>query len=212
MVVILCCIWFLSSNAAQADEQCDLIKLLSYKINNFVIPLKYFEEREVQSIMADYSTFVQLWEIFLESEMANYLTKRQIKLPVSFLEKVRNHYKDFYHLLITNELDMIDLKSIKVICHVGIGEISVSCLLINKISSCKVIGIDMLPQAIESTRQFLSSRSDSYENHFELHCCDGNEFDYHLSDLVIISVSVTNKHEVLNQIKLRKKFLRKASE
>jgi hypothetical protein len=183
------------------DLYCEIqYDLLNH--NNLKLDSKYFESNPLNSYAIEFQKFTYKWELFLESIMADYLANIDVCIRSSFLEKIRSHFSIFYNELIKNELSMTHLDNNKTICQVGIGEMPLSLYYLNKNIRNKIIGLDVIQKSIESAKQFITSKTkNNIDNKLQFYCCDGVEYDYKDCDLVIISISVFDKENILAQIK-----------
>lgn len=199
----------------------DFSNLVNYIAeNNILSPHEtdnYFRDEKVLQTVEKCIALSMRYELLFENIAYEYLTSslnqrrtqqnsQEDQKWVKAFKIVSEKHMAFYKDMVSREIELGEINYKSRICHIGIGKMPLSLLVLHKASNgCHITGIDKLAYAIAGAKKCILSRNKKYPGLFEeksipLYVSDGSNFDYSEFDVIIFSTSVSGKLAILEKI------------
>jgi hypothetical protein len=163
----------------------------------------YLEDPEVQDYMARHQALWADNEMHFEQQMSGILCAENDNEVL--VQIIKEYYANIYRALTCTEIFLSDMNTSSTVVMVGTGSMPLSLLFMQRFSNAHILGLDHCKSALDIGGQYIDYLTMKYPENYrreaiELICMDGATFDYSKCNIIILSIHISNRAEVIKRI------------
>lgn len=142
-------------------------------------------------------------EVRFERQMSDVL--RAGPSSEGLLLIIKEYYAEIYRLLARTEIFLSDMSADSTVAMVGSGGMPLSLLFMQSFSGARIVGLDLSEESLRTGERFVDHLCALHPARYrrdaiEMVHADGAAYDYGACDIVILSIHIENKMEIVERI------------
>ncbi|RQS12241.1 SAM-dependent methyltransferase [Burkholderia sp. Bp9002] len=164
---------------------------------------RFLRDATVREYMKRFQALSLDNEVRFERQMSDVL--RAGPSSEGLLLIVKEYYAEIYRLLARTEIFLSDMSADSTVAMVGSGGMPLSLLFMQSFSGARIVGLDLSEESLRTGERFVDHLCALHPARYrrdaiEMVHADGAAYDYEACDIVILSIHIENKAEIVQRI------------
>jgi hypothetical protein len=163
----------------------------------------YLRDEAVLTYMKRFQQLSLDNEVLFERQMSEVLCRGANGEGLMLI--IRDYYAEIYRLLTRTEIFLTGMNGASTVAMVGTGGMPLSLLFMQAFSGARIVGLDINEESLRLGGHFVDFLCEGHPARYhrdaiELNLADGAAYDYGRCDIVILSIHIENKAEIIARI------------
>ncbi|WP_239687636.1 class I SAM-dependent methyltransferase, partial [Burkholderia cenocepacia] len=164
---------------------------------------RFLRDATVREYMKRFQALSLDNEVRFERQMSDVL--RAGPSSEGLLLIIKEYYAEIYRLLARTEMFLSDMSADSTVAMVGSGGMPLSLLFMQSFSGARIVGLDLSEESLRTGERFVDHLCASNPARYrraaiEMVHADGAAYDYGACDIIILSIHIENKAEIVERI------------
>ncbi|MBU9561945.1 SAM-dependent methyltransferase [Burkholderia multivorans] len=164
---------------------------------------RFLRDATVREYMQRFQALSLDNEVRFERQMSDVL--RAGPSSEGLLLIIKEYYAEIYRLLARTEMFLSDMSADSTVAMVGSGGMPLSLLFMQSFSGARIVGLDLNEESLRTGERFVDHLCASNPARYrrgaiEMVHADGAAYDYGACDIIILSIHIENKLEIVKRI------------
>ncbi|KWK05963.1 hypothetical protein WM11_11245 [Burkholderia ubonensis] len=164
---------------------------------------RFLRDATVREYMKRFQALSLDNEVRFERQMSDVL--RAGPSSEGLLLIIKEYYAEIYRLLSRTEIFLSDMSADSTVAMVGSGGMPLSLLFMQSFSGARIVGLDLSEESLRTGAHFVDHLCALHPARYcrdaiEMVHTDGAVYDYGACDIVILSIHIENKAEIVQRI------------
>ncbi|CAB3772936.1 hypothetical protein GQ57_22995 [Burkholderia sp. MSh2] len=164
---------------------------------------RFLRDATVREYMKRFQALSLDNEVRFERQMSDVL--RAGPSSEGLLLIIKEYYAEIYRLLARTEMFLSDMSADATVAMVGSGGMPLSLLFMQSFSGARIVGLDLSEESLRTGERFVDHLCALHPARYRRDAiamvhADGAAYDYGACDIVILSIHIENKVEIVRRI------------
>lgn len=164
---------------------------------------RFLRDATVREYMKRFQALSLDNEVRFERQMSDVL--RAGPSSEGLLLIIKEYYAEIYRLLARTEIFLSDMSADSTVAMVGSGGMPLSILFMQAFSGARIVGMDLSEESLRTGERFVDHLCASNPARYrraaiDMVHADGAAYDYGACDIIILSIHIENKVEIVERI------------